>query len=359
VPGRRLWWYRAGLTGALLAGGIAAWLLLSPVQPLPRAPLVSVPPHQPAPEIPAPNIEIPFQTASIPQIEARRGTTPALFRLQEDPAVLVLDFPTLPVQAQMLNRVAALIEKADMPRDRVVTEAELDAHIRATGGNPDAYYYGHDYRAADLARFFQLAAAENIPLNPFETWLRDRLDQFGWFRNGAVGALISIPGVGAAIDPTSRTTIFRHELSHAVYFTDPAYVALTRHLWTGLLTEQERDAIRTFLGNDGYDTRDEDLMANEGQAYLIHTRDPRYFMPAMVGIDPLREAMLRGPFIDAIPEQWLRESALAVAPVVPATKPPAPPPPAVTIEPSSEPERPPPHAPLSGEARPEPNPAHQ
>jgi hypothetical protein len=378
VRGPRPWYYWAGLTGALLAGGIAAWLLLSPAEPLPGTPLVSVPPHQPAPESPAPNIEIPFQTASIPQIEARRGTTPALFRLQEDPAVLVLDFPGLHVQAQMLNRVAALIEKADMPRDRVVAEAELDAHIRATGGDPDAYYYGHDYRAADLARFFRLAADQNIPLNPSEIWLRDRLARFGWLQQAAVGALISIPGVGAGIDATSRTTIFRHELSHAVYFTDPAYVALTQHLWTGMLTEQERDAIRAFLGKDGYDTKDEDLMANEGQAYLIHTRDPRYFMPAMVGIDAVRETILRGTFIDAIPEPWLRESALAVAPVVPttqpptteppATEPPAPPPAieppatppaAVTTEPSSEPERPPPHAPLSAEAPPEPNPTHQ
>jgi hypothetical protein len=308
---------------------------------------------------PTPTVEIPFQTASIPQIEARRGTTPALFRLQEDPAVLVLDFPDLHDQAQMLNRVAALIEKADMPRDRVVTESELDAHIHATGGDPDAYYYGHDYRAADLTRFFQLAAAENIPLNPDETWLRDRLDQQGWLKGDAVGALISIPGIGADIDATSRTTIFRHELSHAVYFTDPTYVALTQHLWTEMLTEKERDAMRAFLGKDGYDTKDEDLMANEGQAYLIHTRDPRYFMPAMVDIEPVREAILRGPFVDAIPESWLRESALAVAPIVPAAALPGTAPQAITAEPSSEPARLPPHVPLPGEGQPELHPIHQ
>jgi hypothetical protein len=295
---------------------------------------------------------IPTQTATIAQIDANRGTAPVLFHLQEDPDVLVLDFPALHDQAQMLNRVAALIEKADMPRDRVVTETELNAHIRAAGDDPDAYYYGHDYRAADLARFFQLAAAENIPLNPEETWLRDTLDHQGWLAPEANGALISIPGVTTDVDPASRTTIFRHELSHAVYFTDPAYVALTQHFWNDMLTDTERAAMRAFLGKDGYDTKDEDLMANEGQAYLIHTRDKRYFMPAMVGIDPTREAILRGTFVDAIPEPWLRESALAVAPIIPTAAP------TISAEPSSTPERPPPPVPLPGEGRPVLHPIH-
>ncbi|HEY4171449.1 MAG TPA: hypothetical protein VGM42_00360 [Rhodopila sp.] len=298
---------------------------------------VSAPPTIPTP------LQIPTQTATIAQIDAHRGTAPTLFHLQEDPNVLVLDFPVLHDQALMLNRVAALIEKADMPRDRVVTEADLDAHIKATGGDPDAYYYGHDYRAADLARFFTLAAQQKIPLNPQETWLRDTLSRAGWLAPEANGALISIPGVTGAIDAPSRTTIFRHELSHAVYFTDPAYVDLTKRFWTTMLTDTERAAMRAFLGKDGYDTKDEDLMANEGQAYLIHTRDPRYFMPAMVGIDPTREAHLRNTFIDAIPEPWLKASALAVAP---ATAP------NITAEPSSAPAHPPPPAPLPGEGRP-------
>jgi hypothetical protein len=365
VGGHRIWLYLAGLAAALLTGVAFMWLVLSPTRHAPEVPILPPPAHEPslpAPistptpaPIPAPPpataIQIPVQTASIAQINAHHGTTPTLFRLQEDPAVLVLDFPDLHQQALMLNRIAALIEKADMPRDRVVSEAELDAHIHAAGGDPNAYYYGHDYRAADLARFVQLAAKQHMPLNPYETWLRDRLDQEGWLKGEAVGALISIPGMAGDIDATSRTTIFRHELSHAVYFTDPAYVALTQHLWTDMLTEKEREAMRGFLRNDGYDTKDEDLMANEGQAYLIHTRDPRYFMPEMVGIDPTREAILRGTFVNAIPEPWLRASALAVAPIVPTATP-------VSAEPSSAPGRPLPHVPRADEVQPERHPMH-
>jgi hypothetical protein len=326
----RHWWI-PGALAAVVAMGAGTTFLLWPAtrQPAP-------PPAQPTNPI---ALQVPLQTATIAAIAAHRGTTPTLFRLQEDRAVLVLDFPELHAQAQMLNRVAALIEKADMPRDRVVTETELDAHIQAIGGTPDAYYYGHDYRAADLVRFFQLAEAQAVPLNLHEKWLKDLLIQQGWFNPAAVGALISISGPTADIDATSRSTILRHELSHAVYFTDPAYVALSQHLWNDLLTDTEREAIKTFLAKDGYDTTDEDLMANEAQAYLIHTRDPRYFMPAMVGIDPAREAALRGPFLDAIPEPWLRDSALTVAPIAspaPITTTP------VSDEPSSAPAHPPP-----------------
>jgi hypothetical protein len=341
-------WPVIATLAAALALSAAATVILHHKTP-PPAP-ASAPPPATNPTA----VKIPTQNATIAQIDAHHGATPTLFRLQEDPNVLVLDFPVLHDQARMLNRVAALIEKADMPRNRVVTEAELDAHIRATGGDPDAYYYGHDYRAADLARFFLLAAQQKVPLNPQETWLRDTLDHDGWLKPDAIGALISIPGITGVIDAASRTTIFRHELSHAVYFTDPAYVALTKHFWNDMLTATERDAMRTFLGKDGYDTKDEDLMANEGQAYLIHTRDPRYFMPAMVGIDPTREAALRGAFVDAIPEPWLKASALAVAPIVPAGTDA----PKISAEPSSAPEHPLPHVPLPGEGRPWIQPIH-
>jgi hypothetical protein len=352
-------WISAPIVVFALAGLAGAGLFLAGIHA--RPPVAIPAPAQPAFAVGSAaghGIDIPTRTASITQIDSRHEDTTVLFHLDVDPAVLVLDFSSLGQQAAMLNRVAALIEKADMPRDHVVSEAELDAHIRAAGGTPDAYYYGHDYRAADLARFFGLVAREHMPLNRDETWLRDRLDQEGWFKAGAAGALISLPGTGGEIDQSSRTAIFRHELSHAVYFTDPAYVALTQTFWNSMLTEPERAAIRTFLGADGYDTADEDLMANEAQAYLIHTRDPRYFLPAMVGIGPSREAFLRAAFVDAIPEPWLRQSALAVAPVAPPPAPPVTGPQAVSVAPSLAPARPPPHVPRAGEERPEPLPAH-
>ena len=305
---------------------------------------IAVPPVSPPPSIVTPRatkpaatlVVIPFESAGIDAIEARRELTPALFRLAENGAILVLDVPDLHMQALMLNRVAALIEKANMPRDRVVTEVALNNMIQAAGGTPDTYYYGHDYSAASLAHFFSLAETDKIQLNPYETWLRDVLIQEKWLTPGATGALISIPGVMGDVDPAARTVIFRHELSHAVYFTDPGYAEQTKQLWNDRLTEQEREAIRALLRADGYDTANEDLMMNEAQAYLIHTHDERYFLPSLAGIGPAREAELRGAFIDGIGQTWLRDCALTVAPVLPLP----PIPPDVTSAPWSAPVRP-------------------
>jgi hypothetical protein len=80
-----------------------------------------------------------------------------------------------------------------------------------------------------------------------------------------------------------------------------------------MLTARERIGVRRMLRKEGYDTRNEDLMANEAQAYLIHTADPNYFRPVMFGMSVPRAAVLRSVFIEHIPEPWLRLSALSEA----------------------------------------------
>ena len=55
-----------------------------------------------------------------------------VFRFLGDPAVLVLDFADLSAQGRMLNRVAALTDKAGMPRDRVLADPQLEAAIRGS-----------------------------------------------------------------------------------------------------------------------------------------------------------------------------------------------------------------------------------
>ena len=56
-----------------------------------------------------------------------------VFRFADNPKILVLDFASLHEQGKMLNRVAAFVEKAGLPHDRVLTDAELDAAIHARG----------------------------------------------------------------------------------------------------------------------------------------------------------------------------------------------------------------------------------
>lgn len=255
-------------------------------------------------------------TADETAILAARPTEPLVFRFQAAPKVLVLSFPTLRSQGEMLNRLGAFIEKAGLPHDRILVEAELDAAIRQSGDTRETYYYGHDYRGADMARFFATAERDAIPLNSGETWLRALLIQEGMLSPGAIGALISIPPETDVppIDPISRATILRHELSHGIYFTDPAYTAYAQNFWQTVLNDKQRTGLRSFLSGEGYDVANEDLMLNEAQAYLVHTTDPHFFRPQLAGLSVEEAALLRQEFLRGMPNGWLKNAPVPPAP---------------------------------------------
>lgn len=230
----------------------------------------------------------------------------AIYRFAPRPAVVVLQFPTLADQAAMLNRIAAFIEKNGYPHDLVLSRAALDAKIAAEGGTPDTFYYGHDYRSADVIRFLDVAT----DLNDSEQALRGLVQKLGWGASNAAGALVSLAAVSSLsdLDPAARATILRHELSHGVYFTDPAYAEYCQRFWRDTLSAAERQKFVAMLKRDGYDTSIEDLMINETQAYLMHTPDRRYFSAAEVGIPASRIVELRQVFLVGMPAGWLRDS---------------------------------------------------
>ena len=224
-----------------------------------------------------------------------------------EPSIIVVLYPSLHSQALALNRIGAFVEKAGAPHDRVLGSAELSHAIESSGDAFDTYYFGHDYRAADLNRFFAAAAAGHVALNAEEAALRRFAAARGWLSADARGALISLPPAGATteLDGTGRAAILRHELSHGAYFTQPAYAAAAQGVWRGL-DEADRAAFRRFLAQSGYDTGEDDLMCNETQAYLVHTEDNRFFTAAAVGLPADHIRALRTRFINAMPEGWLR-----------------------------------------------------
>lgn len=316
-------WLRGAWLAAvavLVAGGIGVGIGLWLPHPGQRPAPVAHPPSAPAvtgPQVVAPSPPTPLfaiRTAGEAEILADEPDRLTVFRFAANPRILVLDFPSLRQQGLMLNRVAALIEKSGEPRDRVLGDAELDAAIRAAGETIETYYWGHDYRAADLARFFALADRDHVVLTPEEQELRGLLRQEGWLPGEAQGALISIPRVWSQpfIDPAVRATILHHELSHGEYFTDGVYAAFTKRFWQTCLSEDERARFRSFLGREGYDTGQEDLMMNEMQAYLMHTPDPRFFNARAVAISEDRLARLRMAFRADMPGGWLRDETPAV-----------------------------------------------
>jgi hypothetical protein len=233
--------------------------------------------------------------------------TLSLWRFSDDPQIFVAIFPSLHGQAMALNRVAAFVERPGVPRDHVLNDTALAAAMGHTATMFDTYYYGHDYRGADLARFYAIADRDGAALNGEERALRARLTQAGFFAGAAPTALITLPPHGEGLlDPSARATILDHELSHGAYFTDPAYAAYVEAFWTGL-TAPERAAFRQFLDGEGYDGGNDDLIRNETQAYLVFTADPRMFDPGRIGVP---EALaLRQKFLAGLALPWLRRDA--------------------------------------------------
>ena len=266
--------------------------------------VVVPPPPEPPPKAPAFALGFADEAA----ILADPAEHLSLFRFAADPRIVVLDFPALTPQGRMFNRVAALTEKAGLPRDRVLSDDELDAAIRASGDTVATFYYGHDYPAAALVRFFALADRDHVTLDAEEERLRGLVRQLGWFDQNAGGALISLSREGADPDITAsaRAAILHHELSHGAFFVDPAYADYTRKFWHTALTATEREAVTRFLAGEDYDSADDTLMVNEMQAYVMFTDDPHFFLPSNFGMSAARRAALRATFRRDLPVDWLR-----------------------------------------------------
>jgi hypothetical protein len=295
-----------GTGAAAVAGcGICGWLLWPRHAVLPPAPAMALVPPRPLPA-PAPPERFAITTADEATILAHVAEHLTVFQFADNPNIMVLDFPSLRMQGEMLNRVASLIEKAGLPRNQVLTDAALDYAIRERGDTAETYYYGHDYPAGALVEFFNLADREHVALDPEEERLRALVRQLGWFSPGAVGALISVTRIDETVTETMRATILHHELSHGQFFSDPAYATYVHEFWLRAMTDEEREAIRRFLGSMGYDAGIEELMYNEMQAYMMFTYDPRFFLPSNVNMTPARRLQLQMAFLKGMPESWLK-----------------------------------------------------
>ena len=244
------------------------------------------------------------------------GDGVTVFRFAPNRRVLVLDFSSLLEQGLMLNRIAAFVEKAGLPRYRVLNDAELEAAILAAGDTMETYYLGHDYRAADLNRFFMMADRDGVRLRPQEDWLRQVLRQEGLLGPDARGALISVPqaDAGHGVDAAMRAGILRHELSHAEFFTSRDYAGYVLRFWRDSLGEEGRSAFRGYLATQGYDPANEDLMANETQAYLMHTTDTRLFSAVSLNVGVEVMGRWQAEFLLGMPNGWLRDACVATLP---------------------------------------------
>ncbi len=281
------WVFATALCLASVCGGAVACMLLQPAPMAVAAPELSL------------ADEAVLLTAPAPQTR--------LFRFAPAPAIVVALFPSLHEQALTLNRVAVFLEYRGAPRTRVLDDTELRATIATGRDDFDDFYEGHDYRASDLARFFATADSNAVTLNAGERQLRAALTGLRATQAG-FGALISLPcNATGGLERALRAVILRHELSHGLYFTDAAYASMVTQFWQTTMTAAERQGFRRFLASGGYDDKNEDLIRNEMQAYLINTRDRNFFVPGLAGLTDVEADDLRRRFYGAMPAGWLKD----------------------------------------------------
>ena len=184
-----------------------------------------------------------------------------LFSWSFAPAVLIFDFRDFDVQADFLKRLAFFVEKKSYA-GRIPSQEEIR---RLHGWN------AHDYRAYDLARFFDMAINEGIPLNREETLLLEILiangivlEKEGRISEGE-GAILS---VARSSSPRLRRVFLNHEGYHGLFFSDPVFAERVTEVFEGL-SDMERQFWVYFLDSMNYNTEDQYLLINEFQAYLL------------------------------------------------------------------------------------------
>lgn len=221
------------------------------------------------------------------------GPTLRLYAITDQPGLYVLHAPSLAAQGAMFSRVVALVERRDMPRDRVVSMSAVAANARRFGEDPAGLTAGNNFSTAQIAQFFEVAQRQHVTLTFGERALRTLLMQWGLIRQEADKGgptwraasphdfLVTIPGTGTGpagevIDTEVRAAILSHELGHWRFFSDPAYAHACRTFWWHQLTYTEREALTEELASMGYDPSDR-IVIDELQAYLLHT--PARYMP--------------------------------------------------------------------------------
>lgn len=318
APARLVWIAASATLLSLVA--LLWWWQKAADTPLPRIALAG---SEATTALPVPIDTAQAEGASLAELLEGRSDDWRVARLAANPKILVIEFPTLKVQGETLNRLGALVEKRKAPRDRVLSDQDLANLIRQSGDTTESFYFGHDYPAEAVARFFTLAVKQQLRLNEHELRLGNLLVFAKFLREendrmvaaSERQALVSFTAVQAddprtpgdeSVDAVRRETVLRHELSHGEFFTNAAYRDHCWRFWQSL-ADEERDWFRAFLSGLDYDPRNEELMVNEAQAFLMHTPDRRAFSAQVFGIPSAKLESMRARFREGMPPTILTQ----------------------------------------------------
>jgi hypothetical protein len=198
-------------------------------------------------------------------IERWRDRRYEVFRWDAFPEILIFDTADYDVQDRLLKRLAFFVEKAGF-RGRLASDAEIAA---LHGWN------AHDYRALDLANFFEAARKSNFPLLREERELESILLDAGIIsRNSASeivagkGAIISISRESDKTDRSLRPRFMAHEGFHGIYFIDEDFRNFSRQRWEAFPAAAKKFLL-SFFEFQAYDTTDQNLVINEFMAHVL------------------------------------------------------------------------------------------
>lgn len=184
-----------------------------------------------------------------------------LYSWNDFPGMLIIDTVNYSVQSDFFKRMAFYTEKKGSA-GKLLTDRDLTS---LHGWN------AHDYRAADLARFFNKALEINFQLNDRENALKEMLLANGVLRESSgsyspgKGGILSI---SRESNERLRYLFLTHECYHGIFFSSNEYAQSVHNIWFDL-SDEERNFWRYFLDMYGYNVDDEYLLINEFQAYLM------------------------------------------------------------------------------------------
>jgi hypothetical protein len=201
-------------------------------------------------------------------VESWRDRRYEVFRWEQFPSLLIFDFADYAVQDRMLKRLAFFTEKKGF-RGRLAPDSEI---AELHGWN------AHDYRAEDLARFFQLARQTQFPLLAEERELERILLNAGIIRAAAGAASDSgekiaageggIVSVSRESNANLRALFMAHEGFHGLFFIDEDFRNFTRTRWRQLPPQAKRFIV-SYFGYQQYDIADEYLLVNEFMGHVL------------------------------------------------------------------------------------------
>ena len=210
-----------------------------------------------------------------------------LYRWSLYPRILLIDTRSYAIQSSFFARLAYFVEK-DGFRGRLLSDTEL-------AGRHD--WNAHNYNGEGLAAFYNAAERTSFTLNRHELILRDIAQAHGIIRRVPSGWS---PGEGGILSVSQesfhelRALLLIHEVTHGLFYEEPAFQAGVFDYWDRVLSDAERDYWRVLLRSVSYDPTDRYLMVNEFQAYLLQQRlaSVRWYMGTRLA-DRLRAALPR------------------------------------------------------------------